>query len=157
ELARELFADRLRELTRLAQVGRRRLEPDEVRVRCGRPAARDRGIEPFSHAEEALRSPLPGQERLVGRIGIARQQGRAQRHGARHARPPGGPPERARRRCPAAATPSPRRWPPFFSEESWSSKCPPAAPASMKAFITSNAFSGPPKPASASATIGAIQ
>ena len=51
----------------------------------------------------------------------------------------------------------PPRWPHFFSDESWSSKCTPAAPASMNAFITSNAFSGPPKPASASATIGASQ
>ena len=39
----------------------------------------------------------------------------------------------------------PPRWPHFFSDASWSSKCTPAA------------FSGPPKPASASATIGASQ
>ena len=32
-----------------------------------------------------------------------------------------------------------------------------SAPASMNAFISSNAFSGPPNPASASATIGASQ
>ena len=50
---------------------------------------------------------------------------------------------------------SPPRWPHFFSEDSWSSKCTPAAPASIMAFIISYAFSGPPKPASASATMGA--
>ena len=48
----------------------------------------------------------------------------------------------------------PPRWPHFFSEASWSSKCTPDAPASIMPFISSNAFSGPPKPASASATIG---
>ena len=51
----------------------------------------------------------------------------------------------------------PPRWPHFFSEASWSSKWTPAAPASISAFIISKAFSGPPKPASASATIGANQ
>ena len=51
----------------------------------------------------------------------------------------------------------PPRWPHFFSELSWSSKWTPAAPASIIAFISSNALSGPPKPASASATIGANQ
>ena len=49
----------------------------------------------------------------------------------------------------------PPRWPHFFSDDSWSSKCTPAAPASIMAFISSKAFSAPPKPASASATIGA--
>ncbi len=51
----------------------------------------------------------------------------------------------------------PPRWPHFFSLASWSSKCTPAAPASIIARISSKAFSGPPNPASASATIGAIQ
>jgi hypothetical protein len=51
----------------------------------------------------------------------------------------------------------PPRWPHFFSLASWSSKCTPAAPASIMAFISSKALSGPPKPASASATIGANQ
>ena len=48
-------------------------------------------------------------------------------------------------------------WPHFFSEASWSSQCTPAAPAAIIGFISSNAFSGPPKPASASATIGTSQ
>ena len=48
----------------------------------------------------------------------------------------------------------PPMWPHFFSLASWSSKWTPAAPASIIAFISSKAFSGPPKPASASATIG---
>ena len=50
----------------------------------------------------------------------------------------------------------PPRCPHFFSEESWSSKCTPAAPASIIAFMSSKAFSGPPNPASASAMIGTI-
>ena len=49
----------------------------------------------------------------------------------------------------------PPMWPHFLTDASWSSKCTPAAPASIIAFISSNAFSTPPKPASASATIGA--
>ena len=59
--------------------------------------------------------------------------------------------------CAVGTSTLPPRWPHFFSEESWSSKCTPAAPASIIAFISSKAFSGPPKPASASATIGASQ
>ena len=42
-------------------------------------------------------------------------------------------------------------------DASWSSKWTPAAPASMIAFMISKLLSGPPKPASASATIGANQ
>jgi hypothetical protein len=49
----------------------------------------------------------------------------------------------------------PPMWPHFLTEASWSSKCTPAAPASIMAFISSKAFSTPPKPASASATMGA--
>ena len=51
----------------------------------------------------------------------------------------------------------PPMWPHFFDEESWSSKWTAAAPASIMAFISSKALSTPPKPASASATIGAYQ
>ena len=36
----------------------------------------------------------------------------------------------------------PPRWPHFFSDESWSSKCTAAAPASMNDFMISNALSG---------------
>ena len=49
----------------------------------------------------------------------------------------------------------PPMWPHFFTDASWSSKWTPAAPASIIDFISSNALSTPPKPASASATIGA--
>ena len=42
-----------------------------------------------------------------------------------------------------------------MADDSWSSQCTPAAPAWIIAFISSKAFSTPPKPASASATIGA--
>ena len=51
----------------------------------------------------------------------------------------------------------PPRCPHFFSDASWSSQCTPAAPAAIMAFISSKAFSTPPNPASASATIGASQ
>ena len=51
----------------------------------------------------------------------------------------------------------PPRWPHFFSEDSWSSKCTPAAPALIIDFMSSKQLSGPPKPASASATMGAYQ
>ena len=51
----------------------------------------------------------------------------------------------------------PPMWPHFFSEDSWSSQCTPAAPASIMPFISSKALRAPPKPASASATIGTIQ
>jgi hypothetical protein len=47
--------------------------------------------------------------------------------------------------------------PALLLDASWSSKCTPARPASIIAFMSSKAFSGPPKPASASATIGANQ
>ena len=50
----------------------------------------------------------------------------------------------------------PPMWPHFFSEESWSSKWTPAAPASIMLLVSSNTFNAPPKPASASATMGAI-
>lgn len=59
--------------------------------------------------------------------------------------------------CEVGISTFPPRWPHFFSDESWSSKCTPAAPASIIAFISSNTFSTPPNPASASATIGASQ
>ena len=59
--------------------------------------------------------------------------------------------------CEVGTSTLPPRWPHFFSEASWSSKCTPAAPAAIIAFISSNALSTPPKPASASATIGASQ
>ena len=62
-----------------------------------------------------------------------------------------------RTNCAVGTSTLPPRWPHFFSDESWSSKWTPAAPASMNAFISSKALSGPPKPASASATIGASQ
>ena len=47
--------------------------------------------------------------------------------------------------------------PHFFAEASWSSKWTAAAPASIIAFISSKALRQPPNPASASATMGAIQ
>ena len=62
-----------------------------------------------------------------------------------------------RMNCAVGTSTLPPRWPHFFSEASWSSKWTPAAPASIIAFISSKALSAPPKPASASATIGTSQ
>ena len=62
-----------------------------------------------------------------------------------------------RMKLPVGTSTLPPRCPHFFSDASWSSKWTPAAPASIIAFISSKALSGPPKPASASATIGASQ
>jgi hypothetical protein len=59
--------------------------------------------------------------------------------------------------CAVGMSTLPPRWPHFFSLASWSSQCTPAAPAAIMPFISSNALSGPPKPASASATMGANQ
>ena len=44
--------------------------------------------------------------------------------------------------CEVGTSTLPPMWPHFFSEASWSSKCTPAAPASIMAFISSNALSG---------------
>ena len=59
--------------------------------------------------------------------------------------------------CAVGKSTFPPMCPHFFSEESWSSKCTPAAPASIMAFISSKTLSAPPNPASASATMGANQ
>ena len=45
--------------------------------------------------------------------------------------------------------------PHFLYDDNWSSNCTAAAPASIMDFISSKALSTPPKPASASATMGA--
>ena len=62
-----------------------------------------------------------------------------------------------RTKLPVETSTLPPMWPHFFSEASWSSKWTAEAPASIIAFISSKAFRGPPKPASASATIGTNQ
>src|SRR5216683_2010216 len=62
-----------------------------------------------------------------------------------------------RMKCCVGTRTFPPRCPHFFSAASWSSKCTPAAPASIIAFISSKAWSTPPNPASASARIGAYQ
>src|SRR6266568_2821780 len=59
--------------------------------------------------------------------------------------------------CPVGMSTFPPRWPHFFSDASWSSQCTAAAPATIMAFISSNALSTPPNPASASAMVGAHQ
>ena len=65
--------------------------------------------------------------------------------------------DRVRRNCDVGTNTLPPMWPHFFSAASWSSKWTPAAPASIMPFINSKPWIGPPKPASASATISAYQ
>ena len=91
-----------------------------------------------------------GHERGGEGVGPRDQHGRDVEHVGRQAR--GG--ERPQELRVGIRT-LPPRCPHFFSEESWSSKWTPAAPASIIAVIISKALSGPPNPASASATIGA--
>ncbi len=51
-----------------------------------------------------------------------------------------------RSNCSVGTSTLPPRWPHFFSDASWSSKCTPAAPASIIEPISSNAFSVPAEP-----------
>src|SRR5207245_9842029 len=62
QLAGEALVDRLRELTRLAHVRGRRLEPEDVRVRRVRARTGDRGGEAVADAEEALGGAVAGDE-----------------------------------------------------------------------------------------------
>lgn len=87
---------------------------------------------------------------------------------------------RVRTNCVVGTKTLPPKWPHFFSLDNWSSKCIPAAPASMNAYpkkermsqkystgrnvvqsnrtlVSSKAWRGPPNPASASATMGTYQ
>ena len=101
-LAREALVDRLGELPRLAEIGGRGLEPDEVGVRRVRESTRDGCLDPVAHAIEALRGPLAGDEVAVVLVDVAREEGCGERvragdeHG-RHAADVGGQPRRAER------------------------------------------------------------
>jgi hypothetical protein len=59
--------------------------------------------------------------------------------------------------CAVGSKTLPPMCPHFFSDASWSSKWMPPAPDSIMPFVSSKTFKAPPKPASASATIGANQ
>ncbi len=78
-LAGEAVVDRLRELPRLAEIRRRRLEPDEVGIRRVREPARDGGVDPVADAVEALRRPLPRDEVAVVLVDVAREEGGRER------------------------------------------------------------------------------
>jgi hypothetical protein len=114
--------------------------------------------------EEAFDGALAGAERLVVVVDVAGEQVGALGVGARddHVGTSGdvGGEARGDQLLTASwvgTSTLPPMWPHFLAEASWSSKCTPAAPASIIAFISSKAFSTPPKPASASATIGCSQ
>src|SRR5262249_1096687 len=164
---RELGLDRLGELPRLGQVRRGCLHPEQVGVgRVGQPAG-DRGGHAVAHPEEALRGSLAGHERPVALVHVAGDQrgGVRVRAGGHQARPAadvgagaggaggggvwvgGG----------VGVIPPPGGGPPSSPAAGWSPGPPPAAPAAIMAFISSSAFSTPPKPATASATMGASQ
>ena len=84
QLAGEALVDRLRELARLAQVGRRGLEPDQVGVRrVGERRARSptRARPRMRKKPSGVRSPV--QNGAVALVDVARQQRGRQRIGAR--------------------------------------------------------------------------
>ncbi len=74
QLAGELLVHRVRELARLADVRRRGLAPEDVRVRRVRKCARDRLVDSVLDAVEAFRRSLAGDERAVVLVHVARQQ-----------------------------------------------------------------------------------
>src|SRR5207245_7072824 len=74
----EPLVDRIRVRARLAEVGRRRLEPEHVGVRSVGERANHRRVEAFAYAEEALGRPFAGQELGVFRVDVRREQGRAE-------------------------------------------------------------------------------
>ena len=166
ELARELRVNALGELARLLQIGLGGLAPDQVRVgRVGQPA-RDRRLEPRLDVKKpsAVR-PLTASMNGRSRSSTSVVSSLAPSASVRATSTVGTLQTSAARRaatslliasCVGTST-LPPMWPHFFAEDSWSSKCTPAAPASIICFISSKAFSTPPKPASASATIGFSQ
>ena len=81
-LPRVALVDRLGELARLAEIGRRGLEPDQVAVRRIGERACDHGLEAVAHVEEALGRALAGDERGVGLVHVARQKPRRESVGA---------------------------------------------------------------------------
>ena len=166
QLAGELVVDRLGEALGLLEVGLGGLAPDHVGVGGVGEAAGDgvhRCPPRMRKKPSAVRSPV--EEGVVARVDVAGDQLGAVGVGARdeqrrHAQHVGGEArgdEVAGWRFAVGISTLPPMWPHFFSEESWSSKWTPAAPASIIAFISSKQLSGPPKPASASATMGANQ
>ena len=120
---------------------------------------------PGREAEEALGRALAGRELAVALVDVAGEKRRGEGVGARDedASERRARPRRAGRRPASGRTGSSGRAP---CRRGGRTSSPtragprsgrPAAPASMNAFMSSNALSGPPKPASASATIGASQ
>jgi hypothetical protein len=154
--------DRLGELARELEVRLAGLAPDQVGVRRVGQAAADRLVEAVAGLVEALDGALAGENGLS--LSSTSEVSRSAASASVRASSSVGTPitSAARRAATSFSTASrvgtstlPPMWPHFLTAASWSSKCTPAAPASIIAFISSKAFSTPPKPASASATIGA--
>jgi hypothetical protein len=144
------------------EVGRAGFAPHQVGVVGVGHGAADGLVHALFRLVEAFGGALAGDERLVVLVVVAGQQvGRfgvgAGDHERGHAADVGSHAGRDQLLQASAVGTStlPPMWPHFLTDASWSSKCTPAAPALIMAFISSKAFSTPPKPASASATMGA--
>src|SRR3954453_7105074 len=72
QLVRERVADFLGETSRFLQVRRTRLAPNQIRVRCIAPAARDRLVEPGSNTKKSFGGAFAGNEGMVALINITR-------------------------------------------------------------------------------------
>ena len=81
---REFGVNRFGEFARLAQMWLGSLAPQQVGVRSIRNSARDGGFQAAPDLVEAFRSALAGNEFMVARIDVGRQQVGAVRVGARH-------------------------------------------------------------------------
>jgi hypothetical protein len=160
-LAGELGVNGFGEFLGEVQIRRAGFAPHQVGVGRVGQTARNGLIQTLLGLVEAFDGALAGAERLVVLVAIAGQQ--VGRFGIGAGRRPGS--ARRTRRQPSGRRSAsagflvgtstlPPMWPHFLTEASWSSKCTPAAPARIIAFISSWAFSTPPKPASASPTMG---
>ena len=165
-LARMRPVHAFREALRLVEVRRRGLAPDEVAIGRVGDGAGDAGLQPVAQAVKTFGRALAGDARRArSRSSTSEVMSFAAsasvRAMTRVETPITSAASRAATRLRMCAevgmSTLPPMWPHFFSEASWSSKWTPAAPASMNAFMISKALSGPPKPASASATMGANQ
>src|ERR1044072_1080596 len=173
QLAGILPQDRFRELLRLGEIGLGGLEPQHVGVRRIRARAGDRRFDAVFDDEESLGRALAGAPAPIVFVDVARQQRGAVRVGARDqnrldAAHVSGQARRDELRdefagghehlaAQMAALFDRRQRGLPNQPPGGSSKCPPAAPSAIICFMSSYAFSPPPKPASASATSGTYQ
>jgi hypothetical protein len=138
QLARELRVDGFGELARELQVRLAGLAPHQVGVGRVGQAAADRLLDARLRLVEAFDRALAGDEGLVVGVDVGGEQVGGLGVGARdqqrrHAEHVGGQArgdELLHASCVGTST-LPPMWPHFFTLASWSSKCTPAAPASI--------------------------